>query len=134
MKKFWKALGIAALAAAVPVRFKRDEETGKKTYQTLLLSVDVGPGQEEGTEIGINVGEGVLTQAIGGLVNAKKESRLFTDDPQEAVPFTDEAQSVSGEADAAEAQADDAEVKAEDVETQDSGAEAEIEDSDAYFS
>ena len=89
MKKFWKALGIAALAAAVPVRFKKDEETGKKTYQSLLLSVDVGPGEEEGTEIGVNVGEGVLTQAIGSLVNAKKESKLFTEDPEEAVLFAD---------------------------------------------
>ena len=89
MKAFWKALGITALAAAVPVRFKRDEDTGKKTYQSLLLSVDVGPGEGEGTEIGINVGEGVLTQAIGNLVNAKKESKLFTDDPQEAVLFAD---------------------------------------------
>ena len=89
MKAFWKVLGITALAAAVPVRFKKDEDTGKKTYQSLLLSVDVGPGEEEGTEIGINVGEGVLTQAIGSLVNAKKESKLFTDDPQEAVLFAD---------------------------------------------
>lgn len=89
MKAFWKVLGITALAAAVPVRFKKDEDTGKKTYQSLLLSVDVGPGEEEGTEIGINVGEGVLTQAIGNLVNAKKESKLFTDDPQEAVLFAD---------------------------------------------
>lgn len=89
MKKFWKALGFAAIAAAVPVRFKKDEGTGKKTYQSLLLSVDVGPGEEEGTEIGINFGEGVLTQAISGLVNAKKESRLFTDDPEEAVLFAD---------------------------------------------
>ena len=31
----------------------------------------------------------MLTQAIGGLVNAKKESKLFTDDPQEAVLFAD---------------------------------------------
>lgn len=112
MKKFWKALGIAALAAAVPVRFKKDEETGKKTYQSLLLSVDVGPGEEEGTEIGVNVGEGVLTQAIGSLVNAKKESKLFTDDPEEAVPFAGEAEPAEAaaepEAAVEEAKADDA--------------------------
>ena len=90
MKAFWKVLGITALAAAVPVRFKKDEETGKKTYQSLLLSVDVGPGEDDiHTDIGINLGEGVLTQAIGNLVNAKKESKLFTDDPQEAVLFAD---------------------------------------------
>lgn len=90
MKAFWKVLGITALAAAVPVRFKKDEETGKKTYQSLLLSVDVGPGEGEGTDIGINFGDGLLTQAIGNLVNAKQESKLFTDDPQEAVLFADE--------------------------------------------
>lgn len=90
MKKLWKALGLATLAAIVPVRFKKDEATGKKTYQSLLLSVDLGPGEEEGTEIGINLGEGVLTQAISGLVNAKKESALFTDVPEESVLFADD--------------------------------------------
>ena len=119
MKKFWKALGIAALAAAVPVRFKKDEETGKKTYQSLLLSVDVGPGEEEGTEIGVNVGEGVHTQAIGNLVNAKKESQLFTDDPEEAVLFADEADIEAGDA------------KVDEAEEADAGEKKD--DSDAYF-
>ena len=41
MKKIWKALGIAALAAVVPVRVKKDEETGKKTFQSLLWKLDV---------------------------------------------------------------------------------------------
>lgn len=89
MKKFWKALGVAALAAAVPVRFQKDDVTGEKTFQSLLVSVNVGPGEEGGTEIGINFGDGVLTQAIGSLVNAKKESKLFTEDPEEAVLFAD---------------------------------------------
>ena len=87
MKAFWKALGLTALAAAIPVRFQKDEATGKKTYQSLLLSVDVGPGEEEGTEIDVNVGEGVLTNAISGLLRSKKESAMFTDDPEEAVLF-----------------------------------------------
>ena len=51
MKTIWKVLGITALAAAVPVRVKKDREKGKKTYQSLLLSVDVGPG--EGTSLRI---------------------------------------------------------------------------------
>ncbi len=89
MKKFWKALGVAALAAAVPVRFQKDDATGEKTFQSLLVSVNVGPGEEGGTSIDINFGDGVLTQAIGGLVNAKKESKLFTEDPEEAVLFAD---------------------------------------------
>lgn len=87
MKKnsLWKALGIAAIAAAVPVRFKKDEATGKKTYQSLLLSVDVGPGKDDGlTDIGINLGEGLISQAISGLVGSKEENHLFADDDPEA--------------------------------------------------
>lgn len=89
MKKFWKALGVAALAAAVPVRFKKDEDTGEKTFQSLLVSVNVGPGEEGGTDINISFGDGLLTQAIGSLVGAKKESKMFTEDPEEAVLFAD---------------------------------------------
>ena len=90
MKKFWKALGLAALAAAVPVRVKKDDTTGRKQYQSLLLSVDVGPGEDgEGTGIDINFGEGIINSAITGAVNAKLEASLFTDDPEEAVLFAD---------------------------------------------
>ena len=90
MKNIWKALGIAALAAAVPVRIKKDEATGRKRYQSLLLSVDVGPGEEgEGTGIEVSFGDGVINSAITGAVNAKREASLFTDDPEEAVPFSD---------------------------------------------
>ena len=82
MKKFWKALGIAALAAAaVPVHIKKDEETRKKTYRSLLLSVDVGPGEDgEGTAIGVNFEDGVLTGVIAELMAAQKEAELFADD------------------------------------------------------
>ena len=89
MKKFWKALGVAALAAAVPVRFQKDEDTGEKTFQSLLVSVNVGPGEEGGTDINISFGDGLLTQAIGSLVNTKKESKMFTENPEEAVLFAD---------------------------------------------
>ena len=81
--------------------------------------MDVGPGEEEGTEIGVNVGEGVLTQAIGNLVNAKKESQLFTDDPEEAVLFADEADIEAGDA------------KVDEAEEADAGEKKD--DSDAYF-
>lgn len=106
MKKFWKALGIAALAAFVPVRFQKDEETGKKKYQSLLLSVDVGPGENEtGTDIGINLGEGVLTDLGRKVVGARREAAMFTDDPAEAaVEAADLAQTA---ADAAQAAADE---------------------------
>ena len=91
MKKIWKALGIAALAAAVPVRIKKDQESGKMKYQSLLLSVDVGPGEDgEGTDIGINLGEGLLTDLGKNIVGAKREAAMFTDDPDEAVLFADE--------------------------------------------
>ena len=107
MKKFWKALGIAALAAAVPVRVKKDTETGKKKFQSLLLSVDVGPGENgEGTDVGINFGEGIVTGAITNLVDAKKEANLFADDePEAAVLGADELQVITDEAQEAADQA-----------------------------
>ena len=90
MKKntIWKALGLAALAAAIPLKVKKDEETGKRTYQSLLFSVDVGPDREtgEGTAIGVNVGEGLLSDPLSKAVAAKKEDGLFADDePESAV-------------------------------------------------
>lgn len=86
MKKLWKALGIAALAAVVPVRFKKDEENGKTTVQSLLWKLDVGPTDDgTSTEIGLDLMEGVLTAPLMNAVNAKKEAELFTDDPEEAV-------------------------------------------------
>ncbi len=91
MKKFWKALGIAALAAAVPVRIKKNKETGQLKYQSLLLSVDIGPGEDgEGTDIGINLGEGLLSDVGKRIVGAKKEADMFTDNPDEAVLFADD--------------------------------------------
>lgn len=93
MKTFWKALGVAALAALVPVRFKKDEESGTKTFQSLLWKLDVGPtGDGETTEIGLDLMEGVLTSPLMKAVAAKKEAELFTDDPDEAVLFADEIQ------------------------------------------
>ena len=114
MKKIWKVLGITALAAAVPVRVKKDEANGTKKYQSLLLSVDVGPSENgEGTEVGINFGKGVVTGAITNLVGARKEADLFADDEPEAAVLdadelqisadeaqeaADEAQAIAGEA------------------------------------
>ena len=85
MKTIWKVLGIAALAAAIPVRVKKDEEKGRKTYQSLLYTVDVGPGEGgEGTDIAVNFDGGILTGAITGLAAARKEAELFADDEPEA--------------------------------------------------
>ena len=121
MKTFWKALGIAALAAAVPVRVKKDETTGRKKYQSLLISVDVGPGEGgEGTDIGINFGEGVITGAISNLVDARKEAELFADDePEAAVLDADTLQTIADEAqeaaDEAQAIADEAQEAADEA-------------------
>ena len=111
MKKntIWKALGLAALAAAIPLKVKKDEETGKRTYQSLLFSVDVGPDHEtgEGTAIGVNVGEGLLSGPLSKAVAAKKEDGLFADDePESAV-----VPNIIDFAQAAEAQEENADEK-----------------------
>lgn len=85
MKKFWKVLGIAALAAAIPLKAEKDEETGRKTYRSLLLSVDVDTDKEGKTaDIGINLGEGLLSGPLSRAVAAKKETVHFADDDPEA--------------------------------------------------
>ena len=102
MKTFWKALGVAALAALVPVRFQKDEETGKQTFQSLLLSVDVDVDQEGKTaDIGVNLGEGLLTDLGRKLAGAVRESEMFTDDPAEAALDLEELQTVADDLQAA---------------------------------
>ena len=104
-------MGAAVLAAAaIPLKVKKDEDTGKKTYQSLLLSLDVGPDQETGEKIsiGINVGEGLLSGPLSRAVAAKKEDGLFADDEPEAavvpdiIDFTQEAARVREESAAVE--------------------------------
>ena len=110
MKNIWKVLGIAAIAAAIPVRFKKDEESGKKSYQSLLYTVNVGPGEGgEGTDVVVNFDEGIVTGAISDLVTARKEAELYADDdPEAAVLDAEELQIITNEAqEAAAAVADD---------------------------
>ena len=119
MKAFWKALGIAALAALVPVRYRKDEESGRKTFQSLLISVDVGPGKDEiHTDIGISLGEGVLTD-LGRKLMGAKEAGMFTDDPDEAAVDADLAQAAADEAqsiaDNLQAAADEAQAAADEA-------------------
>lgn len=67
MKKLLKALGIAAIAAAViPCRVEKDELTGEKTYQSLLSRLRVGPGGNgEGADVRLDLLGGVLPTALG---------------------------------------------------------------------
>lgn len=113
MKAFWKVLGLTALAAFVPVRFQQDEETGRKKFQSLLLSVDVDTDPEEKTvDIGVNLGEGVLTDLGRKLAGAVRESEMFTDDPAEATLDPEELQTV---ADDLQAAADEAQAAADEL-------------------
>ena len=136
MKKFWKVLGVAALAALVPVRYRKDEETGKQTLQSLLLSVDVDVDQEGKTaDIGVNLGEGLLTDLGRKLAGAVRESEMFTDDPAEAALDLEELQTVADDLQAAadEAQAAADELQAAADEAQAAADEATADDFDPEF-
>ena len=136
MKTFWKALGVAALAALVPVRYRKNEETGKQTFQSLLLSVDVDTDQEGKTvDIGVNLGEGVLTDLGRKLAGAVRESEMFTDDPAEAALDPEELQTVADDLQAAadEAQAAADELQAAADEAQAAADEATADDFDPEF-
>ena len=129
MKTFWKALGVAALAALVPVRFQKDEETGRQTFQSLLLSVDVDTDPEEKTvDIGVNLGEGVLTDLGRKLAGAVRESEMFTDDPAEATLDPEELQTV---ADDLQAAADEAQAAADELQAAADEAQAAADDATA---
>lgn len=81
MKKFWKALGIAALAAAViPYRVEGDEDTGALTVQALLWKLTQKPGADGGKDVDIRF------LSFG----KDEEDGLFTDDPEEAMLFADD--------------------------------------------
>lgn len=83
MKKFWKVLGLTALAAGLtPYKVEKDPETGERSYQSLLVRVTSAPGQEEGEKrrIGINLGEGTLTSKLLDMTEKKEEPHLFSDE------------------------------------------------------
>lgn len=83
MKKFWKALGLTALAAAVlPYRVRRDKEENVTTVDALLWQFIRRPGQgEEKGQVDITLGFKSPLQEV------REERELFTDDPDEAVLF-----------------------------------------------
>lgn len=83
MKKFWKMLGITALAAGLtPYKVEKNEETGVRTYQSLLMRITTSPGEEEGEKrrFDINLGEGGLTSKLLDMTEKKEEPHLFSDE------------------------------------------------------
>lgn len=99
MKKFWKTLGLTALAAAlVPYRIEGDKETGALTVQALLWKFT------EKTDANGTKNVSIKFLSFG----ADEEDGLFTDDPEEAVLFADhepEAAVIQHKADVAEHEA-----------------------------
>ena len=85
MKKFWKVLGITALAASlIPYRVNKDEETETTTMDALLWQAARRPGQgEDKGQVDISLGFKSPFQEV------REERELFTDDPEEAVLFAD---------------------------------------------
>ncbi|MDE6108421.1 MAG: hypothetical protein K2F83_07135 [Oscillospiraceae bacterium] len=92
MKKFLrKALGLMTLATVVPVNITHDETTGKTTYQSLLASLTVGQSKDGvHTDVGLNLGEGILTGAVYQLIAAQKEAAMFADQERTSSPTKEE--------------------------------------------
>ena len=82
MKKFWKILGLGALAIGLtPYKVEKNEETGESSYQALLWRITSTPGEGENKrEIGINLGEGTLTSKLMGAAEKAEEPHLFSDE------------------------------------------------------
>ena len=117
--KFWKVLSTAALVAGLaPYKVKKDEATGKTTYQALLWRGSTSEKDGE-KHFGIDLGEGTLTQALREKAAAKEEAHLFTDEltvdfsRSEAEAADTEAAEAEIEAMAAQAEAQEAQAEAE---------------------
>ena len=82
MKKFWKLLGVTALAVGLtPYKVEKDPETGENSYQALLYRLTSAPGQgEDKWDIGINLGEGTLTSKLMNAAGKTEEPHLFSDE------------------------------------------------------
>lgn len=82
MKTFWKLLGAAALVSGLtPYKVEKDEETGEKSYQALLWRITSKRTEDEDKrEIGINLGEGTLTEKLWDMVDKTEEPHLFSDE------------------------------------------------------
>ena len=117
MKKILKALGIAAIAAAViPCKVEKDELTGERTYQSLLSRLRVGPGGNgEGGVLPTALGRSEADDLDSGELDLDGEPvfemtlKVEREAPagEEARTAADEAQTIANQAQAAadEAQA-----------------------------
>lgn len=103
MKKFWKALGITALAAAViPYRIRKDREEDVTTVDALLWQLTRRPGEgEEKNQVDITLGFKSPLQEV------REERELFTEDPDETVLFADMGDDAEADA-SASAEAEEA--------------------------
>ena len=98
MKKFWKVLGITALAASlIPYRVNKDEETETTTMDALLWQAIRRPGEgEDKGQVDINLG------FKSPLQTKREESALFADDePDAAVVEAPLAEAAEGAVEAA---------------------------------
>lgn len=112
MKKFWKVLGITALAASlVPYRVNKDEEAETTTVDALLWQATRRPGEgEDKGQVDINIG------FKSPLQTKREESALFADDePDAAVVDAPLAEAVE---DAVEATVEEVIAGAEDDKTE----------------
>lgn len=81
MKAFWKLLGATLAIGLTPYKVEKNEETGEKSYQALLWRITSAPGENEGHEININLGEGTLTSKLAEVIEKNgEETHLFSDE------------------------------------------------------
>jgi len=74
MKKFWKFLGVAALAVGfTPYHVEKDEETGERKVRALLWQMTRKPKEEEKEDVSISFG-------FNPPVRKDSEVHLFSDD------------------------------------------------------
>ena len=135
--KLWKVLSAAALVAGLaPYKVKKDEATGKTTYQALLWRATTTSNEEEGEKrFNIDLGEGTLTQKLREKAIQKEEAHLFTDDlavnyhqGEDAEAEDTEAAEAEIEAMAAEAEAQEAQAEAEAAQAESSEETAQAEE------
>lgn len=115
MKKFWKILGLGALAVGLtPYKVEKNEESGESSYQALLWRITSAPGDGESKRaIDINLGEGTLTSKLMSAVEKVEEPHLFSDEL--CVEYTGGVDAVKETVEAAEEAAEETAEAAEEA-------------------